>query len=248
MPPIPRDALYQTAKRALDVFLAATGLGVLAIPMAAIAVAIKLDSRGPVFYRGERVGRYGKAFRIFKFRSMRVHLRGPEATSANDERITRVGHFIRRYKIDELPQLFNILRGEMSLVGPRPEVRWCVDLYTEEEKAILDVRPGLTDWSSIKFHDEGEIIVASGYSDANQAYLDLIRPEKLRLQLRYVREQSLSQDFKILWQTFNALLRSRAPIRSSQPPGAGVVAASTDILVDSEDGSKNKRSLRSVGG
>src|SRR5260370_16607094 len=105
MPPIPRDALYQTAKRALDVFLAATGLGVLAIPMAAIAVAIRLGSRGPVFYRGERVGRYGKVFRIFKFRSMRVHARGPEATSAHDERITPPCHFIPPYNLHVLPHL-----------------------------------------------------------------------------------------------------------------------------------------------
>ncbi len=219
----------------MDVFIAATGLGVLAIPMAAIAVAIKLDSRGRVFYHGERVGRYGKVFRIFKFRSMRVHARGPEATSANDERITRVGRFVRRYKIDELPQLLNILRGDMSLVGPRPEVRWCVDLYTEEEKAILGVRPGLTDWSSIKFHDEGEIIAASGYSDANQAYLDLIRPEKLRLQLRYVREQSLGQDFQILWQTLITLLRSRVGSLSSRSLGAGVVDGSARIVHSADD-------------
>src|SRR6266849_5372263 len=217
MPPIPRDALYQTAKRALDVFLAATGLGVLAIPMAAIAVAIKLDSRGPVFYRGERVGRYGKAFRIFKFRSMRVHLRGPEATSANDERITRVGHFIRRYKIDELPQLFNILRGEMSLVGPRPEVQKFVDMYTEEEKAILTVRPGITDWSSIKFHNEGEIVANSGYANADEAYRELIRPEKLRLQLKYVRERSLRADFKILCDTV-ALIGGRNRTRERDEP------------------------------
>ena len=219
----------------MDVFIAATGLGVLAIPMAAIAVAIKLGSRGPVFYRGERVGRYGKVFRIFKFRSMRVHARGPEATSANDERITRVGHFIRRYKLDELPQLLNILMGEMSLVGPRPEVRWCVDLYTEEEKAILSVRPGLTDWSSIKFHDEGEIIAASGYSDANQAYLDLIRPEKLRLQLRYVREQTLAEDFTILWETLNTLFRSRVGSLKSQPLGDAVVDASAGMLHPEDD-------------
>jgi lipopolysaccharide/colanic/teichoic acid biosynthesis glycosyltransferase len=200
VPPL-RDVLYRAAKRALDVGIAATGLGVLALPMAAAAIAIKLDSPGPVFYRGERVGLHGRIFRIFKFRSMRVHRGGPDTTSLRDDRITRVGHFIRRYKIDELPQLINVLLGQMSLVGPRPEVQSFVDMYTEKEEAILAVRPGITDWSSIKFHNEGEIVANSGYADPDQAYLELIRPEKLRLQLKYVREQSLTVDFKILWST-----------------------------------------------
>src|SRR5215471_5382346 len=125
---------YRISKRVLDVGVAATGLGVLALPMAAVAIAIKLDSSGPVFYRGERVGRGGKPFRIFKFRSMRVHRGGPDSTSLHDDRITRVGHFIRRYKIDELPQLVNVLVGHMSLVGPRPEMQRFVDMYTPEEK------------------------------------------------------------------------------------------------------------------
>lgn len=200
--PSSRDVLYRIAKRAFDVGVAATGLGVLALPMAAVAIAIKLDSRGPVFYRGDRVGLRGRPFRIFKFRSMRVNRGGPDTTSVCDDRITRVGHFIRRYKIDELPQLINVLLGQMSLVGPRPEVQKFVDMYTEEEKAILAVRPGITDWSSIKFHNEGEIVAKSGYADADDAYLRLIRPEKLRLQLKYVKERSLSADFRILWDTF----------------------------------------------
>ena len=169
--------------------------------MAAVAIAIKLDSRGPVFYRGERAGLRGKPFRIFKFRSMRVHRGGPDSTSVHDDRITRIGHFIRRYKIDELPQLLNVLAGDMSLVGPRPEIQKFVDMYTVQEKAILEVQPGITDWSSIKFHNEGEVIASSGYADADQAYLELIRPEKLRLQLKYVRERNLMVDFDILWQT-----------------------------------------------
>ena len=111
-----------------------------------------------------------------------------------------------------LPQLINVFKGEMSLVGPRPEVRWCVDLYTDEEREILTVRPGITDWSSIKFNNEGEIVARSGYADANQAYLDLIRPEKLRLQLRYVHERSLAVDLKILWQTIATLSKTRGPM------------------------------------
>lgn len=201
---------YEVAKRGLDVCVAITALALFGLPMLAIAVAIKIESQGPVFYRGERVGRYGKGFWIFKFRSMRMHHGGPETTSANDQRITVIGRFIRKFKIDELPQLINVLKGEMSLVGPRPEVRWCVELYTDEEKEILTVRPGITDWSSIKFNNEGEIVARSGYSDANQAYLDLIRPEKVRLQLRYVRERSLAVDAKILWQTIAVLGRTRS--------------------------------------
>ena len=204
------NRFYELAKRGLDVGVAITALVLLGLPMLAIAAAIKLESRGPVFYRGERVGRYGKGFRIFKLRSMRVHHDGPETTSTDDQRITAIGRFIRKFKIDELPQLINILKGEMSLVGPRPEVRWCVELYTDEEKEILTVRPGITDWSSIRFHNEGEIVARSGYADANRAYLDLIRPEKVRLQLRYVRERSLAVDMRILWQTIAILGRTRS--------------------------------------
>src|SRR6266852_382233 len=215
--PSSRDAIYGIAKRALDVGVAATGLGVLVLPMAAVAIAIKLDGPGPVFYRGERVGLYGKPFRIFKFRSMRANRGGPDTTSVRDDRITRVGHFIRRYKIDELPQLINVLLGEMSLVGPRPEVQKFVDMYTEEEKAILTVRPGITDWSSIKFHNEGEIVANSGYANADEAYRELIRPEKLRLQLKYVKERSLRADFKILCDTF-ALIGGRNRTRQRDEP------------------------------
>ncbi len=204
------NRFYELAKRGLDVGVAITALALLGIPMLAIAVAIKLESPGPVFYRGERVGRYGKGFRIFKLRSMRVHHGGPETTSADDQRVTAIGRFIRKLKFDELPQLINVLKGEMSLVGPRPEVRWCVEMYTDEEREILTVRPGITDWSSIKFNNEGEIVAKSGYADANQAYLDLIRPEKVRLQLRYVRERSLTVDAKILWQTIAVLGKTRS--------------------------------------
>lgn len=135
--------------------------------------------------------------------------KGPDSTSANDARITRVGRILRRLKVDELPQLINVVRGEMSLVGPRPEVQWCVDLYTEEEKQILAVRPGITDWASIRFHDEGEIIAHSGRADPDRAYLEPIRPEKLRLQLEYVRDRSLVVDLRILRATLATLVRTR---------------------------------------
>ena len=220
MPSSP-DLAYRVAKRAFDVGAAATGLGLLALPMAAVAIAIKLDSPGPVFYRGKRVGLGGKPFRIFKFRSMRVNRGGPDSTSLHDDRITRVGHFIRRYKLDELPQLFNVLVGEMSLVGPRPEVQKFVDMYTAEEKAILGVQPGITDWSSIKFQNEGEIIASSGYTDADEAYFELIRPQKLWLQLKYLRERSLMVDINILWRTVAMMLRkTRATSAKTRKLGA----------------------------
>lgn len=216
-PGVSKDPVYDALKRGLDLGLSAAGLAALALPLATVALAVKLDSDGPVFYRGERVGRGGRPFRIFKFRSMRVEPhKGPDSTSANDERITRVGKILRRLKLDELPQLINVVRGEMSLVGPRPEVQWCVDLYTEEEKQILAVRPGITDWASIRFHDEGEIIARSGHADPDRAYLELIRPEKVRLQLEYVRERSLAVDLRILQATFATLLRTR--VRGADAP------------------------------
>jgi lipopolysaccharide/colanic/teichoic acid biosynthesis glycosyltransferase len=206
-----RNLASRAAKRAVDFTVSSAGLVALAVPFTLIATAIKLDSPGPIFYRGARVGRRGKTFRIFKFRSMRADASGPGTTSDDDQRITRVGQVIRKYKVDELSQLINVFIGDMSLVGPRPEIQWCVDLYTEEEKAILDVRPGITDWASIRFHNEGELIKASGYADADEAYLAIIRPEKLKLQLKYVRERSLGVDARILLETVATLVRTRLP-------------------------------------
>lgn len=198
-------------KRAFDMVMASFGVLLLAPVLMAISLAIKLDSRGPVFYRGFRIGRDGKLFRIFKFRTMLrdAEKLGAASTSERDPRITRCGHFLRRFKLDEFPQLINVVLGDMSLVGPRPEVQKFVDMYTKEERAILSVRPGITDWASIRFHNEGEIIEASGIRDADEAYAKLIRPEKLRLQLKYVREQSLWVDIKILVSTVTSLLMTR---------------------------------------
>src|SRR2546425_4482146 len=144
-------------KRSFDLIFSLLGLIVLAPVFAAVAVAIKIESAGPVFYRGVRAGRYGKAFRIFKFRTMvedAEKIGGP-SSSADDPRITRVGDLLRRYKLDELPQLLNVVKGEMSLVGPRPEVAQYVAMFSTEEKAILNVPPGITDWASIANPDEG---------------------------------------------------------------------------------------------
>src|SRR6266704_291488 len=193
-------------KRSFDLILSLLGLIVLAPVFAAAAVAIRIESAGPMFYRGVRAGRYGKAFRIFKFRTMvegADKIGGP-SSSADDPRITRVGNFLRRYKLDELPQLLNVVKGEMSLVGPRPEVLQEVLLYTEEEKRLLEVRPGITDWGSIRFRNEGEIL--RGSADPHAAYREKIRPEKIRLGLEYVERRSFLTDCKIIVRTLKAIL------------------------------------------
>ena len=198
-------------QRFFDVVLSAIGLLLLGPFFLLLALVIKLDSHGPVFYRGVRVGRHGRPFRIYKFRSMvaDAERKGGASTSTTDLRLTQSGRFIRKIKFDELSQLLNVFLGEMSLVGPRPEVQKFVDRYTPEEKVILTVRPGITDWSSIKFHNEGEIIEASGIPDADEAYEKLIRPEKLRLQLKYVKERNLWVDIKIIVSTVLTLFSTR---------------------------------------
>lgn len=194
------------AKRLFDVVFSCLGLVVTAPLMLVMAVLIKLADGGGVFYRAVRVGRFGKPFRIFKFRTMVVNaekLGGP-STPDDDPRITKVGRFIRKYKLDELPQLINVLKGEMSFVGPRPEVQMYVDLYSEEGKAILGARPGITDWASLWNSDEGAIL--AGSPDPEKAYLELIRPEKIRLQLEYVRKRTFWIDIGIIFQTVGAII------------------------------------------
>lgn len=198
-------------KRLFDILVSLTGLIVLSPIFLLIAIAIKMESSGPVFYRGWRVGLQGKPFQIYKFRSMvqDADKTGVTSTSGTDSRVTRMGNVIRKFKLDEFSQLINVLIGDMSLVGPRPEVQKFVDLYTEEEKAILTLRPGITDWASIRFHNEGEIIEASGIADADEAYAKLIRPDKLRLQLKYLREHNLWIDIKILICTVLTIVSTR---------------------------------------
>jgi lipopolysaccharide/colanic/teichoic acid biosynthesis glycosyltransferase len=217
-----RNNLDGVLKRTFDVAVSSAVLSVLAVPLVALAAAIKVDSRGPVFYRGVRVGRGGKPFRLFKFRSMVPDGgKGPSTTTENDPRITRVGHVLRRYKLDELPQFINVLVGDMSIVGPRPQVQWVVDGFSTEERGVLEVRPGITDWASIRFHNEGEIVAASGIADPDEAYFKLIHPEKMRLQLEYVHKRSLFVDLKIILQTAMTLVRTRTsapetPLAASQ--------------------------------
>ena len=168
-----------------------------------LAAWIKLDSEGPIFYRGVRVGLSGKPFRIFKFRSMvrNAETTGTMSTRQDDARLTRSGRFIRNWKLDELAQLLNVFIGDMSMVGPRPEVQKFVDKFSDDERIILSIRPGITDYASLKFHNEGEIIAASGIRDADEAYEKLIRPEKLRLQVKYVKERNFWIDLKLIFQT-----------------------------------------------
>ncbi len=192
-------------KRILDLILAGLGLIMLSPLLFGLSLWIRLDSAGPLFYRGVRAGRSGKPFRIFKFRTMVANadkIGGP-SSAADDPRITTAGNFLRRYKLDELPQLINVFIGQMSLVGPRPEVMQEVLLYTEAEKQLLQVRPGITDWSSIKFRNEGEIL--RGSPDPHQTYREQIRPEKIRLGLEYVKHSSVLTDFRIILYTLKAI-------------------------------------------
>jgi lipopolysaccharide/colanic/teichoic acid biosynthesis glycosyltransferase len=167
-----------------------------------------VDRDGPVLYGGRRAGLGGREFKMYKFRSMVTNADkiGGADTASDDPRLTKTGRFLRRYKLDELPQLFNVLKGDMSLVGPRPEVPNKVAAYTPEEREILSVRPGITDWSSIKFHNEGEIL--AGQPDPEDAYNRLIRPEKMRLGLEYARRATFRDDIVILARTFIVPLRN----------------------------------------
>jgi len=194
-------------KRLFDIVFSLLGLIILSPFILVLAILIKEEDGGSVFYRGVRVGRHGKPFRIFKFRTMVVdaeNIGGP-STADDDPRITKIWKFLRKYKLDELPQLINVLKGEMSFVGPRPEVPHYVNMFTEEEKAILSVRPGITDWASIWNPDEGAIL--AGSPDPEKTYLEKIRPEKIRLQLKYVKERSFWIDLRIIFQTLLKVFR-----------------------------------------
>jgi lipopolysaccharide/colanic/teichoic acid biosynthesis glycosyltransferase len=193
-------------KRLFDLWVSLCGLVVLSSMVAVSAFLIKREDGGPIFYRGIRVGRYGRQFKIYKFRTMvsNAEKMGGASTADDDPRITRIGKFIRKYKLDELPQLINVFKGEMSLVGPRPEVQHYVDMFTDEEKTILTVRPGITDWASLWNPDEGRIL--SGSLDPEKTYMEKIRPTKLRLQLKYVRERSFLVDLDIILRTIATVI------------------------------------------
>ena len=196
-------------KRLFDLLLSSVGLILLSPVILVLALLIKLHDRGPVFYRGERVGRGGTIFRIYKFRSMVVNAEktGVSSTTKEDPRVTPVGRFLRKTTLDELPQLINVLKGEMSIVGPRPEVKKFTDLYDDKEKVLLELRPGITDYASLWDINEAEVL--AGSSDPDKDYLEKIRPEKIRLQLKYWRERSLSTDIKIILLTLRKMLLGR---------------------------------------
>ena len=196
-------------KRLFDIVMSGLGLIVLSPLFLLVAIWIKLDSPGPVFYRQVRVGWHNKDFRIFKFRSMRVGSdKGSLVTiGGHDPRITRSGYFIRKTKIDELPQLINVFIGDMSLVGPRPEVRHYVDYWTTEQKHVLDVRPGITDPASIKFRNENELMDKA--DDPEKYYIEVIMQEKIKLYLEYVRNASFWYDIKLIFKTFWVIVNER---------------------------------------
>ncbi len=194
-------------KRIFDIVLSFAGLLILSPFLTVIALCIIFDSRGPVFFRGFRTGRYGRSFRIFKFRTMvpEAERLGGTSTAETDPRITRVGRFLRKHKLDELPQLLNVLKGEMSIVGPRPEVEEYTRLYSPEEMQILSVFPGITDLASIRFRDLNALLAQS--DDPDYYYANRIRPVKNQLRLEYVRRQSLWLDLKIILWTLREVWR-----------------------------------------
>ncbi len=193
-------------KRLFDICAALAGLAACAPIFMMVAWLIKREDGGPILYPGVRTGRHGRPFRMFKFRTMVVNADqiGGSSTADDDPRILKIGSKLRKYKLDELPQLLNVLIGDMSIVGPRPEVPYYTDKFDETEKAILNVRPGITDWATLWNPDEGAIL--KGAEDPDKAYEELIRPTKIRLQLKYVREQSFWSDLKIIFKTLKAIV------------------------------------------
>ena len=195
------------SKRAFDLLGASLGLLLLAPVLLLTALWIRLDSPGPVLYRQQRVGRGGRLFTIYKFRTMRQRpVDGPQLTVGADPRVTRAGHFLRHYKLDELPQLWNVVQGSMSLVGPRPEVPRYVDCYPlAQRRVVLSVAPGMTDWAAIRYRDENAILARS--ADPERAYVEAILPVKLDYYVRYVRERTFWGDVRILAHTLAAIVR-----------------------------------------
>lgn len=195
------------SKRVFDLVTALAGVLLLSPLLLAIALWIKWDSAGPVLYRQQRVGRGGALFTIYKFRTMHQrHDSGPELTVGADPRVTHAGALLRRYKLDELPQLFNVINGSMSLVGPRPEVPRYVALYPEPlRRIVLSVAPGITDWASIMYKDENAVLARAG--DPERAYIDTVLPAKLHYYVRYVRERTFWIDVKIIMRTLAAIVR-----------------------------------------
>lgn len=197
---------YECSKRLIDLFGAGVGLILLSPLLFVIVLWVSLETPGGVFYRQTRVGKHGQHFRLFKFRSMFI---GSDTagllTVGRDHRITSSGFLLRRYKLDEVPQLLNVLRGEMSLVGPRPEVPKYVSLYTEEQRHVLSVKPGLTDWASLKYFDENRLLAES--DEPELTYIHKVMPDKLALNLDYINRRTIWQDLRIICLTVIRIAR-----------------------------------------
>lgn len=193
--------------RFFDILFSIIGLVLLSPLFTVLYLLIRIESQGGGFYSQERIGKNGKPFKLFKFRSMRIgsDKKGLITIGEKDNRITQTGFILRKYKLDELPQLWNVFIGDMSLVGPRPEVKKYTDLYTEEQKQVLQVRPGITDWASIKYVDENKILGES--KDPDDAYVNLIMPNKIKLNMVYIQHQTLGEYFKIIFTTFKEIVR-----------------------------------------
>ena len=193
--------------RFFDLIFSIMGLVILSPLFIVLYLLIRIESKGGGFYSQERIGKNGKPFKLYKFRSMRIgsDKKGLITIGEKDNRITETGFILRKYKLDELPQLWNVFIGDMSLVGPRPEVKKYTDLYTEEQKQVLHVRPGITDWASIKYVDENKILGESKTPD--EAYVNLIMPNKIKLNMVYIQNQTLGEYFKIIFTTFKEIVR-----------------------------------------
>lgn len=191
--------------RFFDIIFSIIGLVILSPIFIVLYLLIRIESKGGGFYSQERIGKNGKPFKLYKFRSMRIgsDKKGLITIGEKDNRITKTGFILRKYKLDELPQLWNVFIGDMSLVGPRPEVKKYTDLYTEEQKQVLQVRPGITDWASIKYVDENKILGEA--KDPDEAYVNLIMPNKIKLNMVYIQHQTLGEYFKIIFTTFKEI-------------------------------------------
>ena len=193
--------------RFFDIIFSIIGLVILSPLFIVLYLLIRIESKGGGFYSQERIGKNGKPFKLYKFRSMRIgsDKKGLITIGEKDNRITKTGFILRKYKLDELPQLWNVFIGDMSLVGPRPEVKKYTDLYTDEQRQVLKVRPGITDWASIKYVDENKILGEA--KDPDEAYVTLIMPNKIKLNMVYINHQTLGEYFKIIFTTFKKIVR-----------------------------------------
>ena len=195
------NKINQGIKRIFDFVVSLVGVIIISPILLIVAIAIKIDSKGDILFLQKRVGRKGKPFYIYKFRTMVTDAEklGKQITVGKDNRITKVGAFLRKYKIDELPQLLNVVKGEMSLVGPRPEVPRYVELYTEEEKKVLDIRPGITDLASLRYKDENDIL--GKVENPEEYYINIIMKDKLKLNLEYIEKSNILFDISLIFKT-----------------------------------------------